>query len=74
MNTPIKIIKDATAILDFALTLKCSLTNKAIQSEKMKARPLRELEIARLLGEENDTAKEKVISINTQILELRKQL
>lgn len=53
---------------------KQSILNQIAELEASQARPLRELEIARLLGEENNFAKEKVISINTQITELRAML
>lgn len=53
---------------------KQNILSKISQLENDQLRPLRELEVARLLGETNDFAKEKVISINSQIAELRKQL
>ena len=50
------------------------ILTKIQELEAQQLRPLRELEVARILGETNDFAKEKVISINLQIAELRKQL
>lgn len=80
-NNHNKINQDgSTCLADFRTENEIVEANKQVilsqiaELEASQARPLRELEIARQLGEVNEYAKEKVISINAQIEELRKQL